>query len=255
MPDPHSIDPHINLNDQPWSLPVVTQGNTMSLRYTQALDAHWRMKVQALQQRLVSNDHLAFAFGGRTRPAIRATASPPTARSRSTTSAATTNAARRATSTSRVTASSPPARAACADRGRARDAFTGRFNDEAYNLVGVGSIDGNDVVPSDPSLTSPNTDRTERSTELYLRDAVSSDDWARGCGVRHTRLHRQTAATATGSDDRHRLSPVLHHAMARAQPATGRHDMVYLSWGEGVESNVAPNTAAGQGRPVRCRRR
>ena len=63
VPDPHSIDPHINLNDQPWSLPVVTQGNTMSLRYTQALNANWRFQVQALQQQLVSNDHLAFDYG------------------------------------------------------------------------------------------------------------------------------------------------------------------------------------------------
>ena len=42
VPDPHAIDPHINLNDQPWSLPVVIQGNTMSLRYTQAIAPDWR---------------------------------------------------------------------------------------------------------------------------------------------------------------------------------------------------------------------
>src|ERR1700761_5916127 len=59
VPDPHTIDPHINLNDQPWSLPVVLQGNTMSLRFTQALAPDWSLKLQALQQRLVSNDHLA----------------------------------------------------------------------------------------------------------------------------------------------------------------------------------------------------
>ncbi|HEY9027485.1 MAG TPA: TonB-dependent receptor plug domain-containing protein, partial [Burkholderiaceae bacterium] len=63
LPDPHSVDPRLNLNDQPWSLPVVMQGNTMSLRYTQALGADWKLRVHALQQALVSNDHLAFDYG------------------------------------------------------------------------------------------------------------------------------------------------------------------------------------------------
>ena len=178
VPDPHSIDPHINLNDQPWSLPVVTQGNTMSLRYTQALAANWRFQVQALQQRLVSNDHLAFAYGANE-------ACDPCDRFASDGTYALydfrSDDERRLTRDLDVHLNGQFATGALRHdltAGVLESRFVGTFNDEAYNFVGIGNIAGTAVVPSDPSLTSPNTDRTERNTELYLRDTVQiGADW------------------------------------------------------------------------------
>jgi iron complex outermembrane recepter protein len=247
VPDPHAIDPHVNLNDQPWSLPVVLQGNTTSLRYTQALAPDWRLKVQALQQRLVSNDHLAFAFGlydpetydcGAYCHSFGPTGQYSVWDFRS-------DDERRQTRDLDVSVdgkfTTGPLRHA-ATAGVLQSTFTGRFQDEAYNLVGVGTSDGQTMVPSDPSLTSPNTDRTERSTEFYLRDSVQvGDDWAVWGGVRHTRLHRQTAPTSgdptTATDYRQSFTTPW---IAVSNQLTAR-DMVYLSWGEGVESNVTPN--------------
>ena len=245
VPDPHAIDPRINLNDQPWSLPVVTQGNTMSLRYTQALNAQWSLKLQALQQRLVSNDHLAFDFGANE-------ACDPCDRFASDGTFAIYDF--RSDDERRQTRDLDVSLAGEFDTGPLKHAltagvletrFTGRFNDEAYNFVGIGSIDGKTVVPSDPSLTSPNTDRTERSTEFYLRDNVQIDsDWSVWGGVRHTRLHRQTAETATGdpgaATDYRQSFTTPWIAVSRQLSAA---DMVYLSWGEGVESSVTPNLA------------
>jgi iron complex outermembrane receptor protein len=242
VPDPHSIDPKVNLNNQPWSLPVVTQGNTMSLRYTQALSANWRVEAHALQQRLVSNDHLAFAFGGNAdcdpcdRFASDGTYALYDFRSDN---------ERRQTRDLDISlagsfATGPLKHALTV--GALQTRFATHFNDEAYNFVGIGNIDGTLVVPSDPSLTTPNTNRTERSSELYLRDTVQiADDWSAWIGVRHSTLHRSSSETSTGSptfDTNYRQSFTtpwlsLSHQLTAA-------DMLYVSWGQGVESTLAP---------------
>ncbi len=250
VPDPHAIDPHINLNDQPWSLPVVLQGNTMSARYTQSLARDWTLKVQALQQRLVSNDHLAFAYGLYDPETY---ACDPYCHSFGPTGQYSiwdfrSDDERRQTRDLDVSVdgkfTTGPLRHA-ATAGVLQSVFTGRFNDEAYNLVGVGTSDGLTLVPPDPSLTSPNTDRTERSTEFYVRDTIRIDnDWSAWGGVRHTRLHRQTAETSTGdpaaATDYRQSFTTPWLAVSRQLSDS---DMVYLSWGEGVESAVTPNLA------------
>ena len=108
--------------------------------------------------------------------------------------------------------------------------------------MGIGTIDGTDNGAVDPSLTSPNTDRTERNTELYLRDAVQiSDDWTAWLGVRHTRLRRESSETSTGSadfDTDYRQTFTTPWLSLSRQ--LGGNDMVYASWGEGVESTLAP---------------
>ena len=47
-----------------------------------------------------------------------------------------------------------------------------RFQQQAFNFVGTGNVGGTLVTPADPSLTDENTDRDERSTELYARDEI-----------------------------------------------------------------------------------
>jgi len=246
VPDPHAIDPHINLNDQPWTLPVVLQGNTMSLRFTQALATDWTLKIQALQQRLVSNDHLAFAFGG------NADCEPCNSFASDGSFALydfRSDDERRQTRDLDVSidgrfATGPLRHAATA--GVLESVFTGRFNDEAYNFVGIGTSDGLTMIPvsqDDPTPRTANTDRTERSTEFYLRDAVElGGDWSAWAGLRHTRLHRQTAPTASGdattATDYRQSFTTPWLAVSRQLSA---HDMVYVSWGKGAESSVTPN--------------
>ena len=131
--------------------------------------------------------------------------------------------------------------------------YTGRFQPLAYNYVGVGTIDGNTVLPQDPTLAYQNTNRDERSTEWRLQDAITIDkDWSLWAGARHTRLHResvQTDGSQPTSYDQHFTTPWL--ALSRA---FGPLAQVYLSWGQGVESGVAPNlpqyTNAGQALPA-----
>jgi iron complex outermembrane recepter protein len=246
VPDPHAIDPHTNLNDQPWSLPVVTQGNTMSLRYTQALDARWRFELHALQQRLVSNDHLAFAYGANE-------ACDPCDRFASDGTYAIydfrSDDERRQTRDLDVSLSGAfetgPLRHALT-AGVLATRFTARFDDEAYNFVGIGNIAGTAFVPDDPSPTTPNTNRTESSDELYLRDTIKiTEDWSAWIGVRHSRLRRSSSETSTGSaafDTDYRQSFTTPW-LSLSRQLTGA-DMVYLSWGQGVESTLAPSHGA-----------
>jgi iron complex outermembrane receptor protein len=247
VPDPHAIDPRINLNDQPWSLPVVEQGNTMSLRYTQALNAQWRVKVHALQQQLVSNDHLAFAYGLYDPVSYDC---EPYCHSFSSDGHFSiwdfrSDNERRQTRDLDVSIDGEFATGMvkhALTAGVLQTRFTARFNDEAYNLVGVGTIDGNTMVPSDPSLTSPNTNRTESSSEFYLRDTAKiTSDWTAWLGVRHSRLHRASSETSTGSaayDTNYRQAFTTPWLSLSRQ--LGEADMLYVSWGEGVESTLAP---------------
>ena len=98
-------------------------------------------------------------------------------------------------------------------------------------------------MPANPSLTSPNVDRNERSTELYLRDAAQlGDGWTAWAGVRHTRLQRDTWPTSTGdpttaTDYAQSFTTPWLSLSKQLTPA----DMVYVSWGEGVESDVVAN--------------
>ena len=66
---PKPVDPRINLNNQPWSLPVVLDGDTASLRFSQRLTKDWRWTVHAATQRLTSQDRVAFPFGFDCHPA------------------------------------------------------------------------------------------------------------------------------------------------------------------------------------------
>jgi iron complex outermembrane receptor protein len=246
VPDPHGIDPHINLNDQPWSLPVVTQGNTMSLRYTQKLGEHWSFKVHALQQQLVSNDHLAFDYGYAGCDVAPATCDRFAGNGTYSIYDFRSDDERRQTRDLDLSLSGDFATGSlrhALTAGALLTRFTGRFDDEAYNYVGEGSIDGQTIVPSDPSLTSPNTDRNERTTELYLRDAVQfGAGWTAWAGVRHTRLARSSWPTSTGDP-----ATATAYTQSFTTPWLSvskqltEQDMVYVSWGEGVQSDVAPN--------------
>ena len=71
-----------------------------------------------------------------------------------------------------------------------RDLFT-------YPKPGIGTIDGSAVTPPAPDLTDENTNRDERSNELYLRDRV-----ALGAGTTVNALGNGAAAQV---DDPHAI--------------------------------------------------
>ncbi|HEY2189057.1 MAG TPA: TonB-dependent siderophore receptor [Caldimonas sp.] len=239
-------DPRLNLNNQPWSLPVVFDATTASLRLTQLLGERWRLVVHGLAQRLRTDDRIAFPFGcgsdsagpGGTTYFDRFCANGNfdlyDYRSEN---------ERRHSSTLDVSlhgAATTGALAHAISAGVQRTLVHNRFQPDAFNFAGTGNVEGTLVVPPAPDATSPQTNRDESSTELSLRDAI---DFGHGTtawlGARHTQLARSATPTdgSAGTSFRQSLTTPF---LALTQ-ALGGTQLVYVSWGQGVESDVAPN--------------
>jgi iron complex outermembrane receptor protein len=241
LPDAHAIDPRTNLNNQPWSLPVVLQGSTGSLRWSQELTPAWRVTVHGMAQRLKSDDRVAFPFGCSAENNYDRYCSDGTfdlydfrsEGERRDTDAIDASLAGRATLAGmvhRVTL------------GLLHSRYEATFNRQAYNWVGVGTTDGATITPADPTLTDENTQRDERSTELRLQDAVEiTKDLSLWAGLRHTRLDRASVRTDGSRGTRYGQS--FTTPWLALSHAVGSGGTVYASWGRGIESEVVPNRA------------
>ncbi len=257
LPDASQTDPRINLNNQAWTQPVVMAGTTGSLRFTQALTADLNLVAHAMRQRLDSDDRIAFPFGlydpvtydcaPCDRYASNGTFSIWDFRS---------DGERRTSDALDLSVNGRARMLGLAHQfnaGVLATRYQVQLNRQAYNLVGVGTVDGKTRVPADASLTDEQTNRQERSTELHLQDAITlSPQWALWAGLRHSRLHRESVRTDGSRPTRYEqgfTTPwlALSHAL-------NPQDLAYLSWGQGVESEVAPNRSrysnAGQALPA-----
>ncbi len=235
-------DPRLNLNNQPWSMPVVFDATTASLRWQQKLGSDWRVVAHAATQRLRTDDRLAFPFGCTdTDGSYYADRYCPNGNYdlydfRSEDERRRVDALDVSLQGKGTTGAVAHAVTVGVQQSRVRN----RFQRQAYNYAGTGKVDGSLVTQPDPSLTDENTNRDERSTEFYARDALAlTPHLTAWLGVRHTRLHRESVRTngSRPSDFGASFttpSVALSYAFARDQ-------FVYASWGQGVESTVAPN--------------
>lgn len=252
LPDAGSIDPRTSLNNQAWSLPVVMRGRTGSLRITQTLQPGLQLKAHAMQQRLDTDDRIAFPFGcsaddDYTRYCADGSFDLYDYRSEG---------ERRNTDVADLALSGDTRLAGVQHRwtlGVLHTRHEARFNRQAYNWVGIGTLDGRAVLPPDPSLTDENTLRDERSTELRIQDRVELAGWGSlWLGARHSRIDRRSVRTDGSRASAYAqsfTSPWL--AFSRS---LGNGFMAYASWGQGIETAVAPNRArytnAGQALPA-----
>lgn len=252
---PEPGDPRINLNNQPWSLPVVLEGHTASLRFTQRLASDWRFIAHLGVQRLVSDDRLAYPFGCSKEGNYDRYCSDGTFdfyAFRSDGEKRNTDAIDLRAEGRLDTGGLTHRLVVGALGARYRSRLQPRLDDAT--IVGSGSVDGLTIVPALPALgLVPNTNLTERSTELYVRDAIEvSARLTAWVGLRHTRLERASVHTDGSSPTQYTQSfttPWLAVSYAFAP-----EQLVYASWGRGIESTVAPNrsvyTNAGEALPA-----
>ena len=258
VPDPRALDLRVNLNRQPWSQPVVMEGTTASLRWQQRLAGDWQANVHAMTQRLASDDRTAFPYGfydaSYACPLYCDRYAPD---GRFSYWQYVSDDERR---------NSDALELAIAGRGRtgpvqhelqAALLFTryhARFQDQVFDLardlsgngdVGYGRVDGTlDTLPSD-GYHDANTNRDEHNVELSLRDVMQlGRGWQLWGGLRHTRLDRESWRTSPDADGSLRETDYEQSAtlpwLALAfefTPGT----IAYASWGQGLESEVAPN--------------
>lgn len=242
---PAPVDPRINLNNQPWSQPVVLDADTASLRITQRLSADWKAIAHLASQRLRSDDRIAFPFGcyDAGTDIYYADRYCPDGRYdlydfRSDNERRRTDAAELALSGQLNTGGVRHTLSTGVQYSKVKN----RFQQQAYNYVGQGNVEGSLMTPADPALTDENTQRDERSTEFYLRDAVAlTPSLSVWLGVRHTRLERDSVRT-NGSRPTAYAQRITNPSAALSY-ALNPQTTAYLSWGRGTESEVAPNRA------------
>jgi iron complex outermembrane recepter protein len=235
-------DPRINLNNQPWSLPVVFDADTASLRLQRRLADGWRVSAHLASQRLRSDDRVAFPFGC---TAADGTYYPDRYCPDGTFDLydfRSENERRRLdaidVSLHGQIQTGPLAHAV--SLGGQRSQVRNRFQRQAFNFAGTGNISASLTTPAAPALTDENTNRDETSNELSLRDAIRFDEqWTLWLGLRHTRLRRESVRTDGSRPTDYRQS--FTTPFAAVSWAFAPEQMVYASWGRGVESEVAPN--------------
>lgn len=239
---PATVDPRINLNNQPWSQPVVFDATTASLRWQQKLADGWRFIAHGATQRLRTDDRLAFPFGCTdTDGTYYADRYCPNGTFdlydfRSDDERRRLDSIDLSLQGKLQTASIGHAFTVGVLQSRVRN----RFQRAANNFVGTGNIEGTLVTPADPTLRDNNTDRDEHSTELYARDAVAlTERTTLWLGVRHTWQHRQSVRT--DGSQRSDYTQAFTTPLAALSYAFAPAQLVYASWGQGIESNVAPN--------------
>jgi iron complex outermembrane receptor protein len=248
-------DPRVNLNNQPWSLPVVFEGSTASLRLVQRLAGDWQATAHAMTQRLRTDDRIAFPFGCTAGDgSYYADRHCPDGSFdlydfRSENERRHSTAFELSASGSVVLGGTTHGLAGGVLRSQVRN----RFQRQAFNYAGSGRIDGSAITSAAPELTDENTNRDEQSTELHLRDAIAlAPAWTAWLGARHTRLSRDSVRTDGSRATTYAQS--FTTPFAALGFAFAPEQLAYASWGRGIESDVAPNrdryTNAGQALPT-----
>lgn len=219
---PGPVDPRLNLNNQPWTPRSNFDALTGTLRFTQALGSDWRWTAQAGTQRLTTDDYTAFPFGCMAEGNFDRFCSDGSFdywdfRSED-------ERRRRDAVALRLAGSVQTGRIGHElSAGILRHRTEDRFNPQAFNFAGVGTVDGNTVVAPNaaPGFIVP--DRDEHATEIHVQDAIRwSERLTTWLGLRHTRLDRgyRQSLTTPWAAVSYKLGDVV----------------AYGSWGEGVES-------------------
>jgi iron complex outermembrane recepter protein len=238
LPSAASVDPRINLNNQRWSQPVDFDNQTASLRLTRQLGNQWRAVGEVMSQELLTNDRIAFPFGcsaedDYTRYCSDGSFDLYDYRSEG---------ERRRSSVVALRLEGSAQTGAIAHAltvGVQHLRYTATFHRQAYNWAGVGTVDGLTQVDAAPDLTAENTNRLERSVEWQLSDHLSWGPAGLWLGVRHSSLDRDSVKTDRSEATAYSQG-ITTPWVAGSWQLTPQ-DMVYASWGEGVESYVVPN--------------
>ncbi|WP_342129771.1 TonB-dependent siderophore receptor [Hydrogenophaga sp. OTU3427] len=253
-----AANPFININNQPWSQDGVMRNFSGSVRFEQALATGWSWTAQLATQRLRADDRLAYPYGCYDAASGDYYADRYCPNGDYDLYDFRSDNERRTTSAAQLAIKGELKAAGLTHRlrfGLQANRHTDLGQPQADNnaAVGTGNIYTQPTLPADPSYFDPYTNLRERSTELFAYDAI---EWAPGVqtwlGLRHTRLSRNSVRSdgSRATDyQRSATTPWLAGSW-QLNPA----DMLYASWGQGLESEVAPGrsryTNAGQPLPA-----
>ena len=228
-----------NLTWQNWAVPGVFHADTGSIRFKRNLANGWLWTTTYGAQRLKTDDRLAYAFGCSAESngdRYCNNGSFDLYDYRSDNERRTVDALQSEVAGQTTLAGLKHELALSAMRYR----MVLATQPYAYNWVGTGSVFTPFTSTADPSPVYANTNRSEYTTELSLKDRVTLD--ARNSlwlGLHHTRMDRSSVSTDGSNPVRVTPSFTTPWVAMTHQwtPAT----LAYGSYGEGVEVDAAPN--------------
>jgi iron complex outermembrane recepter protein len=232
-----SADPKLNLNRQAWSQPSEFEGITGSLRYQAAINDQWQWSAHLANQRLKTNDRIAFPYGCSAEGVFDRFCSNGDADIydfRSEGERRTKTALQFKTDGSLQTGSLQHNLSI----GLLRSSAHIQTADQIFAPVPEGTL--NLANPTQPVTANPtatpdtaNTQR-ERTTEFFATDVIAwNERFKTWLGLRHTRLQRSDILN-NSNYSRSFTTPWLAVSYA-IESAT-----LYASHGQGIESDTAP---------------
>ncbi|HEY5633747.1 MAG TPA: TonB-dependent siderophore receptor [Burkholderiaceae bacterium] len=242
---PAPIDPRINLNAQPWSLPFESTANAGSIRLQQALSTRWLWGARLGAQRIRTNDRIAFPDGcsagaNYVYPGFCGNHDFDVYDFRS-------DNERRETRTAELFVRGDAELWAMRHEISAslrRVRYTERFPErQAYNWVGISNVFAPVVLDPDPTPSELNTQLDSTTDEIAFTDTIRLDErWSLWLGLRHTRLSRASQlADGTGAVS-YRQSFTSPWIALGVRPWSG--GFAYASAGHGIETEAVPNRAS-----------
>jgi len=242
---PAPLDPRLNLNNQSWSQPFQSQARAASLAWRKPLSNDWNLAVRHAWQEIRTDDRLAFPDGcssGPTYvyPGLCGNGDVDVYDYRS-------DGERRVNRNTEATLRGRFATGAARHEltlGMLHTEYTERYAPrQAYNWVGTTNIYAPVVLPADPTPSDLNTLRDARSLEFWIGDVVRlPGGWSAWGGLRHAQIERASRRTDGSRAVAYDQALTTGWAALGWQPRPGA--MLYVSAGDGVESEAVPNRAS-----------
>ncbi|PUE10153.1 TonB-dependent siderophore receptor [Limnohabitans sp. T6-20] len=236
---PAPVDGTRNITRQAWSVPGVFNGTTGSIRFKQNLEGGWLWTTQYGGQRLRTDDRLSFAFGcgGANCDRYYADGGFDLYDWRSDKEQRTADALQSSLA-GHVTIGQMVHNMGISI-SRQRQLL--RSPDVQTNIyMGTGNVYDSAVIPGYADYSDSGTNASEYTTELALNDRIEVNaQTTLWLGLRHSRLNRNSAksdGTQAIHDERSFNTPWI----AGSYQLTP-HETLYASYGEGIETEVAPN--------------
>jgi iron complex outermembrane receptor protein len=253
---PAPVDPRVNLTRQSWSQPGMFDAMTGSVRLRQELNAGWQWTTQYGAQRLKTDDHLIFGYGCSANidySQYCADGSFDLYDYRSENERRLTDALQSEITGQLTSGSMRHDLTFGFSRQRQLDRMP-TMQSYNYNVVSGSVFTPFTSLPS-PSYVTPNTNRSEYSTELSVKDRIhlsnTTSVWA---GLRNVSYNRSSVQNGHTDQTVPFPYPDLY---PNAKQFTGSINvpwvgistqimelMAYASHGQGVEQFVTPNTAS-----------
>jgi iron complex outermembrane receptor protein len=244
---PAPVDPRINLTRQPWSLPGVFDAMTGSVRVRQELDAGWRWTTQYGAQRLKTDDRLTYGFGYNCYGADQI-CNQFTSDGKFEIDDYRSEKERRIVD-ALLTQLSGDVLVGSIKHDLTFDISRQRQLDrlppmQAWNPAGYGNVSGwsNSTAAPDPQFA--NTNRSEYSTEISVRDRIQMTAqttlWA---GLRHVDFNKSSSQNAPTADTNPSNMRGGINLPWIGMSTKLDHVLLYASHGHGLEQNVTPNSS------------